>query len=359
MTLIRAIVSGWSGTANGNRVMITFSSASPRTSTPIQNVSSPNSAYGCVAPRNFRSIAFRGSPSPCTSRRIPAAASASRVAAAVFRIVSALVNSTNARPLDSFTQRSTPAAKNFPYASPSFGSGPAAAVYTRICRSYGNGDPTHSSPHASPPNRPFAYSSPPSTASVALVRITDRCFPNSSSRKISATSTGAECNTVARFRPSRSSQYTCPSRLCARNASSSARNPSPVVRNPRTSVRVSSSTSFRRSICRPSRSPIRSSKSGTSVSMSSGSRSVLGLAFSPKSAAVSMRRNIVGTSVHSRSATCAAGPSRNSASNPFPDDGTYSRRSQCSNACGDSRIPKCSLAVPSTVCASSSTTAAT
>src|SRR5439155_13992984 len=62
-----ASINGWSGTANGSRVMITFERASPGTSTPIQKLSVPKSTLRGVA-LNCSSKRPRGAPPPCTKR---------------------------------------------------------------------------------------------------------------------------------------------------------------------------------------------------------------------------------------------------------------------------------------------------
>ena len=64
----RASMSGWSGTANGSRVMMTLLNASPGTSTPCQKLSVPKSTES-VSSLNFSSIVERGVPVPCTNTR--------------------------------------------------------------------------------------------------------------------------------------------------------------------------------------------------------------------------------------------------------------------------------------------------
>ena len=64
MNSSRASSSGWLGTAKGSRVMITFESASPGTSTPCQNVSAPKITLS-TSDLNSSTIFDRGIPSLC------------------------------------------------------------------------------------------------------------------------------------------------------------------------------------------------------------------------------------------------------------------------------------------------------
>ena len=206
MRFRRAATTGWSGTANGSRVRITLLRASPRTSTPIQKLSSPNNTKP-VFRRKFSSIARRVKSPPCASSVRPASSSGARKVSAVRLSSSSLVNSAKARPRVFSDQRSTPFATAAAKASLSFGSGALLATCRRICRAWSNGEPRQSNSHASPaPNRSRQYSSRPPTASVALVRITLGISPKSASRSTGATSIGAECSTACRRFPSRSIQ---------------------------------------------------------------------------------------------------------------------------------------------------------
>ena len=65
---IRASMSGWSGTANGSRVMMTLLKASPGTSTPCQKLSVPNSTES-TSSLNFSSIVERACPCPAPGTR--------------------------------------------------------------------------------------------------------------------------------------------------------------------------------------------------------------------------------------------------------------------------------------------------
>ena len=67
---MRASMSGWSGTANGSRVMMTLLSDSPGTSTPCQKLSVPNNTES-TSSLNFSSIVVRGVPVPCTKHATP------------------------------------------------------------------------------------------------------------------------------------------------------------------------------------------------------------------------------------------------------------------------------------------------
>src|SRR5947209_3319259 len=99
MSSSRASSSGWLGTLNGRRTMITFESASPGTSTPCQKLSAPKITLWTSA-LNASTIFDRGMPSLCENRAMLRAASQGINAAAACCIIRYDVNSTNALPSD-------------------------------------------------------------------------------------------------------------------------------------------------------------------------------------------------------------------------------------------------------------------
>ena len=135
--------------------------------------------------------------------------------------------------------------------------------------------------------------------------------------------------------------------------------PSPWPRKPRNSARDSSSRSSSSSISRPSRPDSSRNSSGTSDDTAKGPGTTFWLSRAPSPAARGTSWNRADTASQRRVTVCAAGPARRNPSSPLPVSGEKSRRSQCSNAWGERRMPRCSLAASSTVWASSITTDAT
>ena len=138
---------------------------------------------------------------------------------------------------------------------------------------------------------------------------------------MSATSTGADRIAIRRCRPVRSTQYTCPGRLCSRNAVALSTSASPRDRRLRSSIRVSSSDSGSSSsnACKlressAQHSPNRLSTGGGAPTVRVDSRA-------PSPVASGSAWNRLPTASHIRAVFSAASPAFRCPSNPFPVSG--------------------------------------